>query len=103
MIEFIFILALFASAGVASTRSERARRERPSGLRSPLVAPPCCLPQRPAKTWIIFVLSMAWVRKIQIPPCYFRAAGTNPRQARLAPSLLGALLRCRRTQAEGTR
>src|SRR6266446_8573546 len=70
MIELVFILALFVSAAVAYTRSERARRVRSSRLRFPLVAPPCCFPQRHAETWIILVLSMAWAKRMQIPPCY---------------------------------
>src|SRR5882724_5236677 len=46
MIELIFILAVFVSAAVASTRSERARSTRSLGLRSPLVALPCQFPAR---------------------------------------------------------
>src|SRR5262245_53672262 len=46
MIEFIFILALFATAAVASTQRGWACRGRSSGLRSPLVTLSCCFPQR---------------------------------------------------------
>src|SRR6266481_5104352 len=46
MIELVFILALFVSAAAASTQSERARLGGSLRLRSPLVAPPCCFPQR---------------------------------------------------------
>src|SRR5689334_19581600 len=49
MIELIFILALLVSAAVASTQSERARGARSSRLRAPLVARPCCVPQRHAE------------------------------------------------------
>src|SRR5262249_38597056 len=70
MIELIFILALFVSASVASIQSEQARGARSSRLRSALVAPPCCFPQRPAETWINLILSMTWVTRMQIPPCY---------------------------------
>src|SRR6266851_3242813 len=107
MIVLIFILAVFVSAAVASTQRERARRGRSLGLRFPLVALPCQFPANSlpdtAVTWIIFVLSMAWVRRLEIPPCYAGIAGRTLRQARLAPSLPGAVLRCRRTQTEETR
>src|SRR5712691_12950020 len=49
MIELVFILALFLSAAVASTRSERARRGRSSSLRCPLAALPCQFPARHRK------------------------------------------------------
>jgi hypothetical protein len=100
MIELVFILAAFLFAAVAFIQSGMARYGcLPPPAPARRDSPANSLPDI-AQTRITFVYQWLGARKRKFFPVIPSTAGKTHWQARLAPSLLGAVLRCRRTQAE---